>query len=65
MVGNTEMDLEERVWDIVDWIDLAEDSDIRRAFASTVMKIGFLKVWGIFGFKELLPSQESLCSKEL
>ena len=46
MVGNAEIDLEERVCDIVQWNDLAQDSDIRRAFASTVMKIGFLKVWG-------------------
>jgi hypothetical protein len=49
----------------MDWIGLAQDWDIHRAFASTVMNIGFLKVRGISGFRELLPSQERLCSKEL
>ena len=28
-----------KVWDIVDWIDLAQNCDIRRAFANTVMNM--------------------------
>jgi hypothetical protein len=32
VVGNTEKDLEERVWDIVDWNDLAQNWNIGRAF---------------------------------
>jgi hypothetical protein len=44
VVGNNEIDLEERVWDIMDWIYLAQDWDIRRVFCQHSNKsAGFLK----------------------
>jgi hypothetical protein len=36
-VDNIKIDLRERGWDGMDWIDLAEDGDQRRALANTVM----------------------------
>jgi hypothetical protein len=33
------MDFEEIGWDGVDWIELAEDSDQRRALVNTVMNL--------------------------
>jgi hypothetical protein len=36
---NTKMDLRERGWGGMDWIDLAQDSDQWRALVSTVMNL--------------------------
>jgi hypothetical protein len=36
------MDLREIEWDVVDWIDLAQDRDQRRAFVNTVMNLWVL-----------------------
>jgi hypothetical protein len=38
-VDNIKIDLREIRWDGVDWIDLAQDRDQWRAFASTVMNL--------------------------
>jgi hypothetical protein len=38
-VDNIKMDLREIGWGGVDWIDLAQVRDKRRAFVSTVMKL--------------------------
>jgi hypothetical protein len=36
-VGNIKMDLREICWDVVNWIDLAEDRDQWRALMNTAM----------------------------
>jgi hypothetical protein len=36
---NIRMDLREKVWEYVDWIHLAQDSDLWRAHAYTVMNL--------------------------
>jgi hypothetical protein len=36
---NIKMDLRERGWSDMDWIDLAQDRDQRRALVNTVMNI--------------------------
>jgi hypothetical protein len=36
-VDNIKIDLREIEWDSVDWIDLAQDRDQRRALVNTVM----------------------------
>jgi hypothetical protein len=38
-VGNIKMDLRERGWDSMDWIDLAQNRDQWRALVSTVMNL--------------------------
>jgi hypothetical protein len=38
-VGNNEVDLREIGWDVVDWIDMAQDRDQWRALVSTVLNI--------------------------
>jgi hypothetical protein len=38
-VDNIKMDLREREWDGMDWIDLAQDRDRWRALVSTVMNL--------------------------
>jgi hypothetical protein len=38
-VGNIKIDLRERGWDGVDWIDLAQDRDQWRALVNTAMKL--------------------------
>jgi hypothetical protein len=38
-VDNIKMDLREREWDGIDWIDLAQDRDQRRALVNTVMNL--------------------------
>jgi hypothetical protein len=38
-VDNIKMDLREIGWDGMDWIDLAQDRDNRRALVNTVMKL--------------------------
>jgi hypothetical protein len=38
-VNNIKMDLRERVWDGMNWIDLAEDKDQWRALVNTVMNL--------------------------
>jgi hypothetical protein len=35
-VDNIEMDLRETGWDVVDWIDMAQDTDQWRALVNTV-----------------------------
>jgi hypothetical protein len=48
-VDNIKMDLRERGWDGVDWIELAQDRDQWRAPVNTVMRtFGFLKIAGKF-----------------
>jgi hypothetical protein len=39
-VNNIKMDLREIGWDGVDWVDLAQDRDQRRALVNTVMNFG-------------------------
>jgi hypothetical protein len=38
-VDNIEMDLREIGWDGMDWIDLAQDRDLRRVIVNTVMNL--------------------------
>jgi hypothetical protein len=38
-VGNIKMDLRERRWDGMDWIDLAQNRDQWRTLANAVMKL--------------------------
>jgi hypothetical protein len=38
-VNNIKMDLREIGWDVMDWIDLAQDRDQWRALVNTVMNI--------------------------
>jgi hypothetical protein len=38
-VDNIKMDLREIGWDVVDWIDLAQDRDQWRALVNTVMNL--------------------------
>jgi hypothetical protein len=38
-VDNIKMDLEETGWSGMDWIDLAQESDQRRALANTEIKL--------------------------
>jgi hypothetical protein len=38
-VDNNKMDLRERRWDGIDWIDLAQDRDQWRALVNTVMNL--------------------------
>jgi hypothetical protein len=38
-VDNIKMDLREIGWDRMDWIDLAQDRDQRRALVNTVMNL--------------------------
>jgi hypothetical protein len=38
-VDNIKMDLRERGWDGMDWIDLAQDRDQWRALVNTVMNL--------------------------
>jgi hypothetical protein len=42
-VDNIKMDLRERGWDGVDWIDMAQDRDCWRALVNTVMNLKFPK----------------------
>jgi len=44
---NTEMDLEEMGWGVMDWIDLALDRDMWQALVNAGT-FGFLKTQGIF-----------------
>jgi hypothetical protein len=41
-VDNIKMDLREIGWDGMDWIDLAQDRDQRRAFVKAVMNLWVL-----------------------
>jgi hypothetical protein len=41
-------DIREIVWEVLDWTQLAQDTDQWRAVAITVMNLGFLKGQGIF-----------------
>jgi hypothetical protein len=38
-VDNIEIDLREIGWDVVDWVDLAQDRDQWRALVNTVMNL--------------------------
>jgi hypothetical protein len=38
-VSNIKMDLREILWDGMDWIDLAEDTDRWRALVNTIMNL--------------------------
>jgi hypothetical protein len=38
-VDNIKMDLREIGWDVIDWIDLAQDRDQWRALVNTVMNL--------------------------
>jgi hypothetical protein len=38
-VENIKIDLREREWDVVDWIDLAQDKDQWRALANKVTNL--------------------------
>jgi hypothetical protein len=38
-VGNIEIDLREREWSAMGWIDMAKNTDKRRALVNTVMKL--------------------------
>jgi hypothetical protein len=42
-VDNIEIDLRERGWDGVDWIELAQDRDQWRALANAVMNLRVLQ----------------------
>jgi len=44
---NIKMDLQDVRWDGMDWFDLAEDRDRRRAVVDAVMNLGFHKMLGI------------------
>jgi hypothetical protein len=37
------LDLRETGWDVMDWIDLAQDRDQWRALVNTVINLGVLK----------------------
>jgi hypothetical protein len=39
LVNNIKIDLREIEWDGMDWIDLAQDRDQRRALVNTVMNL--------------------------
>jgi hypothetical protein len=39
LVDNIKMDLREIGWDVIDWIDLAQDRDQWRALVTTVMNL--------------------------
>jgi hypothetical protein len=42
------MDLREMGWGGMDWLDLAQDRDQRRALVNTVMKLrGSIKCWEV------------------
>jgi hypothetical protein len=41
-VNNIKMDIREIGWDAVDWIDMAQDRDQRRAFVTTVLNLRVL-----------------------
>ena len=41
------MDLQEVLWDGMDWIDLAVDRDRWRAVVNAIMNLGFHKMLGI------------------
>jgi hypothetical protein len=43
-VDNIKMDLRKIGWDGMDWIDLAQDREQRRALVNTVMTFGFHKM---------------------
>ena len=44
---NIKMDLQEVGGGCVDWMELAQDRDRRRALVSTVMNLRVPKMWGI------------------
>jgi hypothetical protein len=46
-VDNIKIDLREIEWDGIDWIDLAQDRDQRRALVNTVMNLWFHKSWEV------------------
>jgi hypothetical protein len=47
-VDNIKMDLRELGWDWMDWIDLAQNRDQRRALLNTIMNIlGSIKCWEV------------------
>jgi hypothetical protein len=57
------MDLREIGWDGMDWIDLAQDRDQRRALVNTVMNSGFHKMLGSSrAAAQLAASQKGLSS---
>jgi hypothetical protein len=41
-VGNIKIDLKDIGWDVVDWVDLAQDRDQWRALVNTVMDLRVL-----------------------
>jgi hypothetical protein len=45
-MDNIKIDLREIDWDVMDWIDLAEDRDQCRALVNMVMNLRFLKMLG-------------------
>jgi hypothetical protein len=45
---NIQMDLREIGWSVMDWIDLAQDRDHRRALMNTVMDLGVTQNVGKF-----------------
>jgi len=49
----------------MDWIDLTQDRDRRRAFEDATMNSGFREMWKISGPAiKRSPIQEGLCSME-
>jgi hypothetical protein len=45
-VDNIKIDLRKVGWNDIDWLDLAQDRDQRRALVNTVMKFGVHKILG-------------------
>jgi hypothetical protein len=53
-VDNIKMDLREKEWDGVDWIDMVQDRDRWRALVNKVLKpVGSMKCWDVL---EWLPN---------
>jgi hypothetical protein len=46
-VDNIKMDLREIIWDVVDWIGLAQDRDQSRTHEHGNEPSGFIKCWQI------------------
>jgi hypothetical protein len=62
-VDNIKMDLRERGWDGVDWIDMAQDREQCRALVNMVLNLRFQKMLGSSSVAaQLVAPQEGLSS---
>jgi hypothetical protein len=46
-VNNIKINLREIEWDVMDWVDLAQDRDQCRALVNTVMNLRVLNCWEV------------------